>query len=108
MMYGYQGNEDMLTIQLPKDMETRLNALAESTKRPESFYVREALERTLGDIEAAYLTDEQFGISGGEAMPLEKTAKKRIGILSGKLHIPDDFDAPLPDDVLRSFDGGDD
>ncbi len=98
----------MLTIQLPKDMETRLTALAETTKRPESFYVREALERTIGDIEAVYLTEERFVITDGEAMPLKKTPKKRIGILSGKLHVPDDFDAPLPDDILRTFYGDND
>ncbi len=96
----------MLTIQLPKDMETRLNALAETTKRPESFYVREALERTLEDIEAAYLTDEQLLLTDGNTIPVGKTMKKRVGILSGKLHVPDDFDDPLPDDVLRSFYGG--
>ena len=29
--------------------------------------------------------------------------KKTIGILAGKLIVPDDFDAPLPPDVLASF-----
>ena len=32
-------------------------------------------------------------------------AKRRIGILKGKLNLPKDFDAPLPDDVLRTFEG---
>jgi prevent-host-death family protein len=27
------------------------------------------------------------------------------GLLKGKIRIADDFDAPLPEDVLRSFDG---
>lgn len=27
----------------------------------------------------------------------------RFGLLKGKLHIPDDFDAPLSDDVLAEF-----
>ena len=30
---------------------------------------------------------------------------KRIGILVGKLVVPDDFDAPLPPEVLDSFEG---
>ena len=30
-------------------------------------------------------------------------AKRRIGILKGKLKVPDDFDAGLPVDVLNSF-----
>lgn len=29
----------------------------------------------------------------------------RIGALKGKLHIPADFDAPLPDEVLAAFEG---
>ncbi|MCC8166336.1 MAG: type II toxin-antitoxin system prevent-host-death family antitoxin [Planctomycetes bacterium] len=32
--------------------------------------------------------------------------RKRIGLLAGKLSVPDDFDAPLPDDVLQGFMGG--
>lgn len=32
-------------------------------------------------------------------------AKRRIGILKGKMNLPKDFDAPLPDDVLRTFEG---
>jgi antitoxin (DNA-binding transcriptional repressor) of toxin-antitoxin stability system len=31
--------------------------------------------------------------------------KRRIGALKGKLKVPDDFDAPLSDDVLDSFEG---
>jgi len=29
-----------------------------------------------------------------------------LGIDEGKLDVPDDFDAPLPDDLLRAFEGG--
>lgn len=29
--------------------------------------------------------------------------KRTPGLLAGKLQIPDDFDAPLPDDILDSF-----
>ena len=31
--------------------------------------------------------------------------RKRLGILEGKLTIPDDFDAPLPPDILAAFEG---
>jgi prevent-host-death family protein len=31
--------------------------------------------------------------------------KRRAGLLAGKLVIPDDFDAPLPDDLLDAFEG---
>lgn len=35
----------------------------------------------------------------------EATPKKRIGILAGKLIVPEDFDAPLPDEILAAFEG---
>lgn len=28
---------------------------------------------------------------------------RKLGLLKGKFTIPDDFDAPLPDEVLRDF-----
>ena len=31
--------------------------------------------------------------------------KRRLGILAGKLRIPEDFDAPLPDEVIADFEG---
>ena len=31
--------------------------------------------------------------------------KRTLGILVGKLKVPDDFDSPLPDDVLDGFEG---
>lgn len=34
-----------------------------------------------------------------------KTARK-LGLLDGKTRIPDDFNAPLPDEVLAGFLGG--
>lgn len=35
----------------------------------------------------------------------EPTPKKRIGILAGKLNVPEDFDAPLPEEILAAFEG---
>jgi prevent-host-death family protein len=31
--------------------------------------------------------------------------KRRLGVLAGKLRVPEDFDAPLPDEVIEAFDG---
>jgi prevent-host-death family protein len=31
--------------------------------------------------------------------------KRRLGRLAGKVQIPEDFDAPLPDDILDAFEG---
>ena len=40
-------------------------------------------------------------------VPLAEAKKpdRVLGILAGKLKIPDDFDAPLPEDVLALFEG---
>ncbi len=65
----------MLTVRLPEDIEKRLKHLADATKRSKSFYVREALERCLEDIEDSYLADaayERFLSSGEKAIPLKK------------------------------------
>jgi RHH-type transcriptional regulator, rel operon repressor / antitoxin RelB len=50
----------MLTVRLPDNLEKRLNALALATKRPKSYYVREALERVLEDMEDAYLAEAAY------------------------------------------------
>jgi prevent-host-death family protein len=31
--------------------------------------------------------------------------KRRLGILAGRMTVPEDFDAPLPDDILDAFEG---
>ena len=39
--------------------------------------------------------------------PLAQVPKKRVlGRLRGKLIVPDDFDAPLPDEILDLFEKG--
>ena len=37
-------------------------------------------------------------------VPQEK-AQRVLGIFSGQFSVPDDFDAPLPEDVLELFEG---
>jgi prevent-host-death family protein len=31
--------------------------------------------------------------------------KRRLGVLARKLRVPEDFDAPLPDEVIQAFEG---
>jgi prevent-host-death family protein len=38
-------------------------------------------------------------------VPIRKPAKRKLGLLKGRLTVPDDFDAPLPDDVIAAFEG---
>jgi prevent-host-death family protein len=46
---------------------------------------------------------------GGEPVakivPIRSAGKRRLGIDEGVFVVPDDFDAPLPDDVLEGFGG---
>jgi len=30
---------------------------------------------------------------------------RKLGLLKGKIKVPDDFDAPLPDEVMAGFEG---
>ncbi len=41
----------MASIRLPESLETRLNTLARLTKRSKSFYIIEAIEQYLEDME---------------------------------------------------------
>ena len=34
-----------------------------------------------------------------------RSVPRRLGALAGRLHVPDDFDDPLPDDVIADFEG---
>ena len=46
------------------------------------------------------------GKPAARLVPLVKArARRRLGWLDGKFKIPDDFDAPLPEAVLRMFEG---
>lgn len=68
----------MLSVRLPENLENRLNKLARATKRSKSFYVREAIERSIEDLEDAYLAEsayEEFIKSGAEAIPMEEVMK---------------------------------
>lgn len=39
-------------------------------------------------------------------VPLTRTrARRRLGLLDGQFEIPDDFNAPLPESVIRVFEG---
>ena len=45
----------MLSLRLPQETKQRLDALSEQTRRPASFYIRQALEEYLDDLEDYYL-----------------------------------------------------
>lgn len=69
----------MLTVRLSKELESRLDLLARATHRPKSFYIREALNRSIEDMEDVYLAEsalEEFRASGEKAIPLEEVMKE--------------------------------
>ena len=36
----------------------------------------------------------------------KKTSKRRLGLLDGRFKIPEDFNRPLPEEVVRGFEEG--
>ena len=48
----------MTSIRLPNPLEERLNRLAQETGRTKSFYIREALEKSIEDMEDIYLSQQ--------------------------------------------------
>ena len=50
----------MVAVRLPQEMEDRLAILAEKTGRSKSFYIRQALEEHLEEMEDIYLAEERF------------------------------------------------
>jgi len=70
---------DTISLRLPTELSERLTRLAAVTHRPKSFYVREALEEHLSDLEWAYtLADEAAAIRRGEieTRPLDELTRE--------------------------------
>ncbi|MDQ0142889.1 type II toxin-antitoxin system Phd/YefM family antitoxin [Cupriavidus necator] len=46
------------------------------------------------------------GKPAARLVPMESDkVVRRFGVLKGKIRVADDFDAPLPDDVMAEFEG---
>jgi antitoxin (DNA-binding transcriptional repressor) of toxin-antitoxin stability system len=39
-------------------------------------------------------------------LPATQTGRRPFGLAAGEFTVPDDFDAPLPDEILREWHGG--
>lgn len=69
----------MLAVRLPADLESRLDALAKATGRTKSFYVREALEEHLQDLEDLFIAEQrlvELRAGKAETVPLEEMMKR--------------------------------
>jgi prevent-host-death family protein len=52
----------------------------------------------------AEITIAKAGKPIARLVPLEKPDfRKTFGMLKGKIHVSDDFDAPLPPEILKAF-----
>jgi RHH-type rel operon transcriptional repressor/antitoxin RelB len=49
-----------LNVRISDEVERRLEDLAEKTKRPKSFYIKDMLEKYLDEYEEAYLALERI------------------------------------------------
>ncbi len=68
-----------ISVQLPSDMENRLEQLAKRTGRSKSFYVREAILEHLDDLEDLYLAErelEEIRAGRSQATPLAEVMKR--------------------------------
>lgn len=51
------------------------------------------------------ITIAKHGRAMAQLVPIGKSKARRIGAMKGKLVIPQDFDAPLSEDLLDAFEG---
>ena len=65
----------MLTLKLPADLEARLNQLSEKTKRPKSFYMREALVEYLEAYEDAFLALDRLNKKNAKFLSTKELEK---------------------------------
>ena len=98
------------------EMESLWSRLTELTM-PVTLLVgeRDAKFRAIGERMTTLLADAKLlVVPGGHALALESpaelaralSAERRFGMDQGRFVVPDDFDDPLPDDLLDEFDGG--
>jgi len=67
----------MIAVRLPKEIENRLDTLAEKTGRTKTYYVREAILEHLEDLEDVYLAEQTLAeIRAGKqkTIPIEELA----------------------------------
>jgi prevent-host-death family protein len=55
--------------------------------------------------EGAEIVIAKNGVPRAKLVPLGSIRPLKFGVLKGKIRYPDDFDAPLPEEVLAQFEG---
>lgn len=82
-----------MTVIRMQDAKTHLSRLVKQAEQGEMIYIG-----AYGQVQAVLVSPEVLAQKQGRP-------HKQIGLLAGKLHVPEDFDVPLPDDVLDAFEG---
>ncbi len=65
----------MLSVRLNEEMQSKLDGLAEATKRPKSFFVKEALENYLDDMVDYYEVQSRSQDSSRNLISVEELEK---------------------------------
>lgn len=60
---------------------------------------------TLSDLGAFEGKRVQITVTEEDNQPAAPLVRRELGLLRGKLWVAEDFDAPLPHDIQRYFDG---
>jgi len=64
------------------------------------------LSRLVEEVAAgAEIVIAKNGVPRAKLVPLGSLRPLKFGVLKGKIRYPDDFDAPLSDEVLAQFEG---
>ena len=64
------------------------------------------LSRLVEEVAAgAEIVISKNGVPRAKLVPLGASRKLKFGVMKGKLRYPDNFDAPLSDEVLALFEG---
>jgi RHH-type rel operon transcriptional repressor/antitoxin RelB len=66
----------MLSIRLPEDLENKLNFLSDKTQRPKSFYIKEALERYMEDMEDTFIALDRISKPNRKLLNSEELLSK--------------------------------
>ena len=73
------GGQKMVAIRLPQELESRLNILSHKTGRTKSFYIRQALEEHLEELEDVYLAEERYKTLE-KTIPLDELIKNESAV----------------------------
>ena len=71
-MYNKYIYLNMLAVRIPKEIEDRLDSLSKKTGRTKSFYIRQALDEYLEELEDVYLAEERLTDKKRQMMSLQQ------------------------------------